>query len=126
MADNIHNNSASMDYFLEEHYRLRTDFNLLMTLPSTDPVFIDKMEEYVKWVEDNYDPTMFIDDSRPYAPTAGRYVIYTEEALSHDPFGYYQPRHVSQQKPNPHMPYFMEFPQTDSQWLYNEQFNKDD
>ena len=43
-------------------------------------------------MEDNYDPTMFVDDSRPYAPTSGRYVIFTEEALQHDPFGYYKPR----------------------------------
>lgn len=39
------------------------------------------MEHYVKYIEDNYDPTMFIDDSRAYAPTSGRYVIYNEQAL---------------------------------------------
>ena len=46
IAENMHNSSASMDYFLEEHYRVRQDFNLMLSLSPSDPIFTTKMEEY--------------------------------------------------------------------------------
>jgi len=34
--------------------------------------FETNIEKYMKHIEDTYDPSMFIDDSRPYSPTSGR------------------------------------------------------
>lgn len=126
MAENIHNSSASMDYFLEEQFKVRKDFDTLRSMTQSNPLWEETFEKYVRFIDDNYDPTMFIDDSRAYAPTAGRYVIYTEESLQFDPFGYYKDRRVSQNTPHPSMPYQMDFPHTDSQWIYNEQYSPEE
>ena len=50
------------------------------------------MEKYEKYQEEFYDPNLIIDESRPYAATAGRYNAWPDELLDFDPFGYYKPK----------------------------------
>ena len=55
-----------------------------------------------------------------------RYLIYGEEAVEYDPFGYYSPRLVSEKRPSTYMPYYMDYPVTDTQWIINDEFSAED
>ena len=39
MAKNIHSSSACMEYFLEQHYQARADFDYLHSIPEDHPHF---------------------------------------------------------------------------------------
>jgi hypothetical protein len=56
--------------------------------------------KWEKWQADMYEAQMFVEECRPYAPTSGRYYIFSDEQLSFDPFGYYKPRLLSDNVPH--------------------------
>jgi len=51
--------------------------------------------------------------------------IYSQKALSFDPYGYYSKKRLTAEKyPEENMPYYEEYPQVDSHWTIPEVFNK--
>lgn len=40
------------------------------------------------------DPTQLFNPCRPYSATSGKYFVWDNDRLSHDPFGYYSGRMI--------------------------------
>ena len=53
-------------------------------------------------------------------------MIFDQDAIEHDPFGYYSPRLLSEKRPSTFMPYYMDYPVTDTQWILNDDFTLED
>ena len=67
-----------------------------------------------------------LDESRPYAPTSNRYMVFSDEQLMYDPFGYYLPRSVSGDKPDPNFVYLEDFPMDDDRWDLDAEMTNED
>ena len=59
------------------------------------------------------------DESRPYAAGSQRYIIWSDEFLLFDPFGYYIPKTISSNKSNPNFVFMEDYPINDSKWERN-------
>eukprot|EP01017_Pseudomicrothorax_dubius_P028949 TRINITY_DN3485_c0_g1_i1.p1 TRINITY_DN3485_c0_g1~~TRINITY_DN3485_c0_g1_i1.p1 ORF type:complete len:193 (+),score=57.38 TRINITY_DN3485_c0_g1_i1:115-693(+) len=102
------------------------DFSKMLELPQTSLEFQNLLKKYEAYHEETFDPSMVIDDTRPYSPSAGRYLVWGDENLLVDPFGYYSgDRRLSETAPSPQMPYYEDYPQNDSHWDIWEIFGKD-
>lgn len=65
------------------------------------------------------EPTILFKDCRPYSPNNGRYFIFDDEWLSHDPFGYYSGKPLGGHHNNKlgHL-FYQNFPMDAKSWNY--------
>jgi len=102
------------------------DFYRMIAMKPNSVELESIVAKYEKWQADNYDPSYVIEESRPYSSTSGRYPIWSDDALSFDPFGYYSKKRLTAEKyPEENFPYYEAYPQVDSQWTIPEIFDKD-
>ncbi|EGR32627.1 hypothetical protein IMG5_076570 [Ichthyophthirius multifiliis] len=109
----------------ETLHNVSDDFRKMYQLPVESLELKTFFKKYEDLHEELFDPNMVIDESRPYAPTSNRYYIFDENLLKFDPFGYYSPRLLSENRPDENMPFYEDYPQNDSHWNMWEQFSDD-
>jgi len=97
-----------------------------MTKMDPESIELEKLfEKYEKYQEDNYDPSMVVEECRPYSSTSARYLIWSDDALKHDPFGYYARKLTSEKRPEENFPIFEDYPMNDTRWDIWEIFEPD-
>ncbi|EAR91807.2 hypothetical protein TTHERM_00985010 (macronuclear) [Tetrahymena thermophila SB210] len=101
------------------------DFNKMLALKPESLELQAYFKKYEDLQEELFDPAMIIDESRPYAASSGRYYIFDDYLLKFDPFGFYSPKLLSENRPEEAMPFYEDYPQNDSHWNLWEQFPED-
>ena len=124
-ATNLRGVRPDFVLFNESITSTRREFQKLLDMPVDSIEFNSKLEKYEKILENNFDPSMVIEECRPYSGSAGRYLVFANESLEFDPFGYYKPRLLAGRVASENFPYFEDYPMHDSHWDLWETFGRD-
>lgn len=58
---------------------LRRSFEKLIKLDGNSLELKAGLQHYEDFLKDNYDPVTIVDECRPYSPSSGRYMIWSNE-----------------------------------------------
>ena len=121
---------TNYDRFYDEQYRVRRDFDRILAADA-DPKDIElTIEKYELYIEKHFEPYAAMHECRMHSNLWGKHVLWGDEALNTDHFGYYsgevkafgEPSGANYQEQYPHMV---------SAWVYDHhyldsEFNYDD
>ena len=115
---------VDFDRFHEEQYRVRRDFDKILA-PDADQKEVDMMiEKYELYIESAFEPYAAMHECRQHSNLWGKMVLWGDEALMTDHYGYYKPVGVS---PTPNIADFTEqYPHMVGAWVYDHQYLNQD
>lgn len=80
----------NFDRFFEEQYKARKDFDKILNSKDETEIGI-MLEKYELYIEEQFEQYAAMHDSREHSNLWGKHLVYTNEALQTDQFGYYKP-----------------------------------
>ena len=131
MAQHIYTiRRSNFDRFYDEQYRVRRDFDKIFA-KDADPKLVElTLEKYELYIEEHFEPYAAMHECRPHSNLWGKHVLWGDEALATDHFGYYSKQVQAHGAPS-EVAFHEEYPHMVSAWMYDEQyldaeFNYDD
>ena len=103
--------------FLKFNHEAKQDFRKLLRLNEYEPEFRNLAEKYERFITENIDTYMLMEDNVQYSLNANKYYVYTDDQMMFDPYGYYSgnmPVYGGQESSN--RVYVSDFPWDDHLW----------
>lgn len=118
----------NFDRFYDEQYRVRRDFDKILNSNDEQEINI-MLEKYEQFIEESFEQYAPMHESREHSNLWGKHLVYSQDALNTDHFGYYKPVLVSGEPTSVH--FHEQYPHLTGAWVYdhqylNEDFNYDD
>jgi hypothetical protein len=111
---------TDFDRFHDEQYRVRRDFDKIFT-DNADPKAVEIMLEKIElYIEKYFEPYAAMHDSRQHSNLWGKMVLWGDEALATDHFGYYKPV-LLYGEPN-QADFTEQYPHMVGAWVYDHQY----
>ena len=109
---------TNLERFHDEQYRIRRDFDRI-SAPDADPKDIElTLEKYENYIENAFEPYAAMHECRPHSNLWGKHVLWGDEALNTDHFGFYSGDVKAFGEPQG-ANYNEEYPHMVSAWVYD-------
>ena len=112
---------VNFDRFYSEQQKVRNDFDRILAADADQKDIELTLEKYELYIEKNFDPYASMHECRKYSNLWGKMVLWGDEALNTDPFGYYSQNVPVYGAPS-EVDYHEEYPHMVTGWLYDHQY----
>ena len=112
---------TNYDRFYDEQYRVRRDFDRI-SAPDADQKDIElTLEKYELYIQEHFEPYAAMHSCRKHSNLWGKDVLWGDEALMTDHFGYYSGKVKAFGEPTG-ANYHEEYPHMVSAWVYDHSY----
>lgn len=110
----------NLDRFHEEQYIVRRDFDRIMA-ENADPKDVEMtLDKYEDFIEKEFEPYAAMHECRQHSNLWGKNVLWGDEALATDHFGFYKPVLVHGEPK--HADFYEQYPHMVGAWIYDHQY----